>query len=99
MSFLSGASGTNSSTPTVYTGIQIQTSAQGVPVQIVWGKNRIAPNLIWYNNFQAHKQSNKGAGGKGGTKGSGNYTYTAAVMLALCEGPIRGIGAVWADQT
>src|SRR5579862_1796262 len=105
MSFLTGAGGTNSSTPTVYTGIQLQTSAQGVPIQIVWGKNRIAPNLIWYNNFQAHKQSGKGAGGKGGTKGSGNYTYTAAVMLALCEGPMHGtapnygIEAIWADQT
>lgn len=97
-SFLMGAS-SNASQPKVYTGIQIQTSAQGVPVQIVYGKNRIAPNLIWYNNFQAHKQNGKGAGGKGGSKGAGNYTYTAAVMLALCEGPIAGVGAVWADQT
>ncbi|HEX3429554.1 MAG TPA: phage tail protein [Rhizomicrobium sp.] len=106
MSFLTGAmGGTNASRPTVYTGIQIQTSAQGVPIAIVWGKNRIAPNLIWYNNFQSHKQSQKGAGGKGGSKGSGNYTYTASVILALCEGPMHGtapnygIEAVWADQT
>jgi hypothetical protein len=98
MSFLQSR-GTNASTPTVYTGIQIQTSAQGVPVTLVWGKNRIAPNIFWYNNFQSHKQGSKGAGGKGGQKGSGNYIYTAAVMLGLCEGPIYGIGAVWADQT
>src|SRR5579862_110074 len=98
-SFLSGMSGTNSSGSTVYTGIQLQTSAQGVPIQIVWGKNRIAPNLIYYGNFQAQKQSGKGAGGKGGTKGSGNYTYTASVILALCEGPIDRVEAVWADQT
>src|SRR5947209_8289178 len=99
MSFLTGAGGTNSTAQTVYTGIQIQTSAQGVCIPIVWGKARIAPNLIWYNNFQAHKQSSKGGGGKGGTKGSGNYTYTASVLLALCEGPINAIAAVWADQT
>lgn len=98
MSFLQGG-GTNASTPTVYTGIQIQTSAQGVPVSLVWGRTRIAPNIFWYNNFQAHKQSSKGAGGKGGSKGSGNYTYTAAVMLGLCEGPVFGIGGIWADQT
>jgi hypothetical protein len=99
MSFLTGANGTNATTPTVYTGIQIQTSAQGLPITIVWGRNRIAPNLIWYNNFESHKGNSKGGGGKGGAKGSGNYTYTAAVMLALCEGPIAGIGAVWVDQT
>jgi hypothetical protein len=99
MSFLTGTNGTNTTTPTVYTGIRIQTSAQGVPITIVWGKNRIAPNLIWYNNFESHKGNSKGGGGKGGSKGSGNYTYTAAVMLALCEGPIDQIEAVWVDQT
>jgi len=99
MSFPTGPSGTNATTPSKYTQIQIQTSAQGVPITIVWGKNRIAPNLIWYNNFQSHKQSSKGGGGKGGSKGSGNYTYTAAAMLALCEGPIDQIEAVWVDQT
>jgi hypothetical protein len=94
-----GGGSTNSTQPTVYTGIQIQTSAQGVPVTLMWGKSRFAPNIFWYNNFQSHKQGSKGAGGKGGAKGSGNYTYTAAVMLGLCEGPIHGIEAVWADQT
>jgi hypothetical protein len=98
VSFLQSG-GTNATQPTVYTGINLQTSAQGVPVTIVWGKNRVAPNIFWYNNFQAHKQSGKGAGGKGGQKGTGNYNYTAAVMLGLCEGPIYGIGAVWVDQT
>jgi hypothetical protein len=98
MSFLQ-SSGTNASSPTVYTGLQLQTSAQGVPVTLMWGKNRMAPNIFWYNNFQAHKQGSKGAGGKGGQKGTGNYNYTAAVMLGLCEGPIDRIEAVWADQT
>ncbi len=98
MSFLTGG-GTAATTPTEYYGIQIQTSAQGVPVILMWGKGRIAPNIFWYNDFQAHKQSGKGAGGKGGGKGSGNYTYTAAVMLGLCEGPILRVEAVWADQT
>src|SRR5437762_13465613 len=98
MSFLTGA-GTNASRATVYTGLSLQTSAQGVCIAIVYGKNRLSPNLIWYNNFQAHKQSGKGAGGKGGSKGSGNTTYTAAIILALCEGPILQVEAVWADQT
>ncbi|HEX4079593.1 MAG TPA: phage tail protein [Rhizomicrobium sp.] len=98
MGFLQSG-GTNATATTVYTGIDLQTSAQGVPVTLMWGKSRFAPNIFWYNNFQAHKQSSKGAGGKGGGKGSGNYTYTAAVMLGLCEGPIDRIEAVWIDQT
>jgi hypothetical protein len=73
MSFLTGTNGTNATTPTVYTGIRIQTSAQGVPITIVWGKNRIAPNLIWYNNFESHKGNSKGGGGKGGSQVSRNY--------------------------
>jgi len=91
--------GTNSTTPTVYTGLNLQTSAQGVPVTLLWGKSRLSPNIFWYNNFQKHNAGSKGGGGKGGQKGSGNYTYTAAVMLGLCEGPIEQIENVWVDQT
>lgn len=98
MSFFQ-STGSNSTARTVYTGLQLQTSAQGVPVTLMWGKARFAPNIFWYNNFQAHKQGSKGAGGKGGAKAGGNYTYTAAVMLGLCEGPISRVEAVWADQT
>ncbi|HTT82323.1 MAG TPA: phage tail protein [Rhizomicrobium sp.] len=89
---------TNATQQTTYTGIDLQTSAQGIPVAIIWGKTITAPNIFWYNNFQAHRQSAKGAAGKGGSK-SGNYTYTADVMMGLCEGPIYGIGAGWIDQT
>ena len=96
---LFGGMGTNAGQRTEYTGLQLQTSAQGVPITLMWGKTRIKPNIFWYNDFKAEPQKGKGAGGKGGSKGSGNYTYTAAVMLGLCEGPITGIGAVWADQT
>ncbi len=98
MSFLQSG-GTNATAPTVYTGLNLQTSAQGVPVTLMWGKNRVTPNIFWYNNFQSHKGNGKGGGGKGGAKGSGNYTYTAAVMLGLCEGPIDRIEAGWVDQT
>ncbi|HEY1615124.1 MAG TPA: phage tail protein [Rhizomicrobium sp.] len=99
MSFFSGA--TNATTPTRYTELQIQTSAQGVAVALVWGKTRMSPNIVWFNNFQSHKGNGKGGGGKGGGsgKGSGNYTYSAAVILGLCEGPIQGIGQVWTDRT
>jgi len=74
-------------------GLQIQTSAYGKVIPIVYGTTRLAPNLIWYGDFAAiaHQSSppssGKGgvAGGSGGKGGGGatTYTYTAAVMLGL----------------
>src|SRR5205823_4593525 len=99
MSFLTSSSGTNATSQTVYAGIQLQTSAQGKPIALVWGKGRVSPNLIWYSDFQAHKHEQKGGGGKGGGSSGTTYTYTAAIMLAICEGPILQVEAIWASQS
>ena len=81
-----------------YTGLQIQTATNTLPVPLVWGVQRLAPNAIWYNNFQTHTAK---ASGKGGlfAPSSSTYDYTAAIVLALCEGPISAIGQVWKDQS
>ena len=93
--------------------MKIQTSAYGKVVPLVYGTTRIAPNLIWYGDFVAtphNSGSSGGGGGKGGVTGGGGgkgggsdgtttYTYSAAVALGLCEGPIAGIGTVWAAKT
>jgi hypothetical protein len=86
--------------PTVkpdYTGLQIQTSTSTLPIPIVWGQNKISINVIWYENFQTHG----GSGGKGGLFGANqyNYTYSADIIMALCEGPISGTGYIWKDQS
>lgn len=90
--------GAKPSTKPSYTGLQLQTSANGLAIPIIYGQVKIAPNLIWYGDFLAikHKDSQ---GGKGGDASSTSYTYQAAVILALCEGPIVGIPQVWADKT
>lgn len=72
-----------------------------MPIPIVGGRNRIASNLIWYGDFIAKAVSGgkKGGGGGGSTKkGGGEYDYGAAVILALCQGPIIRIGNVWANS-
>jgi hypothetical protein len=90
-------------------GLQIQTSAYGKVIPLVYGTTRLAPNLIWYGDFQAiaHQSSppssgkggvTGGSGGKGGGGGATTYTYNAAVMLGLCEGPIQGLGQAWASK-
>jgi hypothetical protein len=79
-----------------YTGLQIQTAVNTLPIPIVWGESKLAPNVIWYNNFQI---SGGGKGGKGGLFSSGETTYSAAVIMALCEGPIAGINQIWKNQS
>lgn len=90
--------GTNAQQPTIYTGLQIQTSAQGVCIAIVWGTNVLAPNLVWQGDFTKTPVSGKGGKG-GGAKGAGQYTYSEAVILALCEGPIEGTNDIWSNGT
>ncbi len=102
--FRSGSKSAQTVTPD-YTGLQVQTAVSALPIPIVYGRYKIAPNVIWYENFQAIPT---GSGSSGGGKGlfnsnSGNgttgYDYTAAVIMALCEGPIVNIDAIWRGQS
>jgi hypothetical protein len=83
-----------------YTGLQLQTSVNTLPIAIVWGQSKIAPNVIWYSNFQTQTET-ENSGGKGffRTSSTSGNTYSADLILALCEGPIAGIGQVWKDQS
>jgi len=90
-----GGGKTAGTTVTRYTSLQVQTSAAGVGIPIGWGTNRTGTNLIWYGNFQSTGQSQ---GGKGGGGSSTSYTYSTAVAMAIGEGPIAGIGRVWASK-
>lgn len=91
--FLTGGSGA-AQAPIIYAGIQVGTSQYDLPVQWLRGQRRVSTNLVWYNNFQKHKQSAKG---KGGGKGGGQYTYTAAVILGLGFGVMDEILNCWAQ--
>ena len=92
----SGGQKTNSVQTPAVTGLQVQTSAYGKCVPFGFGKNRVAPELIWYGAFKSHAQTT-GGGGKGGgsAPGSTTYTYTTSLQMAVGEGPIIGIGKVW----
>jgi hypothetical protein len=87
-------------TPT-YTGLQLQTSSGAVPIAIVYGINKVAPNVIWAGNFQAvYGGGGKGGGGKGGGGGGKGSTsspssYTCAVILGICEGQVTSTDAIW----
>lgn len=82
--------------------LRVQQSSYGAVLPIVFGKQRITPNLIWYGDFTpiAHTTV-QSSGGKGGGVSQSNtsYTYQTALVMALCEGSIAGIGAVWKGKS
>ena len=96
---MGGGSPAQSTGETRYNTLQLQDSSYGSPLPLVYGKSRVAGTLIWYGSFQSIPHS-QGGGGKGGGGGGGSttYTYQAALAIALCEGPITGVGAIWADK-
>lgn len=109
MSSLFSTGEKSASKPPPATSLRIQSSLQGVPRAIGWGRNRISGNLIWYGDFVSSGQllqratlAGKGGGGGGG-KGGGNNnaqtTYSAAVALAISEGPILVVDHVWNNTT
>jgi hypothetical protein len=88
-----------------YTGLQVQTASSALPIPIVYGTARVAPNIIWANNFQSVAQYSQPTGGKGGlfSPSSGpqltGYDYTSALIMGLCEGPIANLGTVYNGQS
>jgi hypothetical protein len=82
--------------------IQIQTSAYGLAIPVVFGTARVSANLVWFGNFTATPHTtSQASGGKGlgkVTSKNTTYTYSAAAILAIAEGPIAGVGKVWRDK-
>lgn len=85
------------------TGVQLQTSVTGRCVPVIYGTVRAAPNVLYYADFASQQVATGGKGGVigGGGKGqsSGQFTYSATVILAACEGPVEGWGQAWASKT
>lgn len=77
-------------------GLQLQSSAEGAPMAAVFGRARIAGEIIWAARFSERRTVSRSGGGKGGPK-SVDYDYALSFAVALCEGPIDGVGRVWAD--
>jgi Putative phage tail protein len=104
-----GGGGTNTVTQTAtpVNSLYLQTSTRGTPVPLVYGKARVQANLIYYNDFivvpHYSTQTQGGGGGKGGGGGASttttiSYTYTAGILMGLCEGPINDITTTWRDK-
>ena len=99
---MGGKSSTITSAEERILSLQVQQSSQGLTLPVIYGRTRVAGNLIWYGDFiTIENKTTTRQGGKGGggvTQEDIKYTYEAAVMLALCEGEIQGVGRIWRDK-
>ncbi|PPB79751.1 putative tail protein [Albidovulum inexpectatum] len=78
--------------------LRLTSSTEGAVIPRVYGRMRIGGNVIWATDFREEKKTKKSGGKGGGPKvKTTTYTYYASFAVALCDGPIRGIGRIWAD--
>jgi len=77
--------------------LRVTGALDGAPVPLVWGRVRLGGQVIWSTGF-VESISESGGGGKLVRKPTvREYSYSMSLAVALCEGPILGIGRIWAD--
>lgn len=79
--------------------LRVQTAVYGSAIPLIYGRARVSGNLAWYGGFTAiphtSTQSSGGKGGGGVKSENTSFTYTAAVLMILGEGPINSIISGW----
>lgn len=80
--------------------LRITSATEGAIIPRLYGRMRIGGNIVWATDFREETKTTTQGGGKGGGGGrvqTTEYLYYASFAVALCEGPITGIGRIWAD--
>ena len=84
--------------------LQVMSSREGAPMPRLYGRARIAGEVIWATNFEEDTTTTGGGGGGKGLGGGAaatpqqtTYSYFANFAVGLCEGVVTRIGTVWAD--
>ena len=82
--------------------VNIQASTEGAPIPRLYGRCRVAGQLLWATKFKETvvKSKQTSGGGKGGPKVTETdigYTYSISFAVGLCAGVVTKIGRVWAD--
>lgn len=81
--------------------IQVQVSAYGNAIPLMFGTVRVAGNIIWNSDIREIANKRKvESGGKGGApqQTAISFTYLVDLAVALGKGPIDGVGKVWAND-
>jgi hypothetical protein len=90
--------GTNSNAEPALGSLKVQTSVFGTVVPVVYGRTKIAGNLLWYNGFKSIPVTTEQSGKGGSNSYVSGYNYQADVLMALGEGPITNVAKVWVGK-
>ena len=79
---------------------QALSSREGSSIPRLYGRARIAGEIIWATQFEEVQSTETASqGGKGGGPKTtiNTFSYFANFAIGLCEGEIGGIGKIWVD--
>lgn len=82
------------------TDLHLQGSTEGASIPAIYGRVRIAGQVIWAALFKEHEETTEvGGGGKGGGSRATrtDFSYSLSFAVGLCEGEIVRIGRAWAN--
>lgn len=74
-------------------------ASEGAPIGQVWGRMRVAGQVIWASRFLDRATTSGGGKGAPSQPKVTEHSYFVSLAVALCEGEIASIGRVWADGT
>lgn len=77
--------------------LHVQTSRDGAPMSRVYGRVRLAGQVIWASHLREIRTEEEVQSGKGGGPTRSNYSYTMSFAVGLCEGEILGVDRLWAN--
>lgn len=79
--------------------LMVQASTYGLAIPVVYGRAKLAGNMIMSDILHAEQHGGKGGGGgaKGG-KGQTYYTYNATFAMGICRGPVKNYWRLFADS-
>jgi len=75
--------------------LRVTGAAEGAAIPCVFGRGRVGGHVIWAARFREQRIEGRVGGGKG--QKTTSYAYSLSFAVAVGEGPIDGIGRVWAD--
>lgn len=79
--------------------LKLQDSRYGAGIAMLFGRIRVAGQVIWSSDLRETAHEEQAGGGKGGGGGVSTvrYTYSVNVAVALGHGTLQRLAGAWAD--
>ncbi|MDC7683669.1 glycoside hydrolase/phage tail family protein [Asticcacaulis sp. BYS171W] len=75
-------------------GVRVAAADQGASIKQVYGRGRVAGTILWTARLKENRSTTRASKASPKTE---SYAYSLSFAVGLCEGPIDGIGRIWAD--